>query len=313
MRAPRFTSTTLLAAGSLLLLAATPKGPLSAPQDPAEVRRELTLLLNQERQLAGVPPLAPSSPLQQVAQERAEEIQSQGALPDEAEAMGLFAKVQAKLKMAGYAAHGWTESLTTAPNGLAAAVSAWKREDPTFAQAMDIDYRHAGVGVARLGGHPLYVLLFAWPRSEYFARETTGLADLEAVRRDMLQRVNAIRQGTGLKPLELDPRLNTAAQIHAADMLARSYYNHSSPEGTTPAQRVKEAGFVADMVAENIAAGHTSVADALEAWMHSAGHRRNLLDPRLTHLGVGMALGSYDHRYRVLWVQCFARQQVNWP
>jgi hypothetical protein len=65
-------------------------------------------------------------------------------------------------------------------------------------------------------------------------------------------------------------------------------------------------------VAENIAAGHTSAADALGAWMHSSDHRRNLLDPRLTHIGIGMALGSWEHRYKVLWVQSFGRQEV-WP
>jgi uncharacterized protein YkwD len=34
------------------------------------------------------------------------------------------------------------------------------------------------------------------------------------------------------------------------------------------------------------------------------------MDARLTHIGIGMAVGSYDSRYRVLWVQDFGRQQV---
>ncbi len=281
------------------------------PKTPEITRRDLTLLLNHERELAGAPPLAPSGPLHQVAQARAEEIEAHG-LPDEAQAMTLFRKVQGQLAKAGYSAHGWAESLTTAPAGLDAAVAAWKREDPTYAQSMDVDYQHVGVGVARLGGHPLYVFLFAWPRSEFFARETAGLADVQAVRQEMLERVNTIRRGIGVMPLELDPRLTTAAQVHAADMLARSYYNHNSPEGTTPRQRVRAAGFVADVVAENIAAGQTSAADALGAWMHSTDHRRNLLDPRLTHIGIGMALGSYEHRYKIMWVQDFGRVQA-WP
>jgi uncharacterized protein YkwD len=45
----------------------------------------------------------------------------------------------------------------------------------------------------------------------------------------------------------------------------------------------------------------------MEAWLHSVDHRRNLLDPRFTHLGVGIAVGSYQHKYKVLWVQDFAR------
>jgi len=299
----------LLFAASVFLLAAT-SPPIPQPQDPETVRRDLTILLNRERELAGAPLVAPSVPLHQVAQARAEEIQAHGGLPDEAEAMALFPRVQAKLAKAGYLAHGWAECITTAPAGLEAAVAAWKREDPTYAQAMDVDYQHVGVGVAELGGSPLYVFLFAWPRSEFFARETAGLADVSAVRQEMLARINKIRQGIGLQPLELDPRLTTAAQAHAQDMLARTYYNHLSPEGTTPRRRVQAAGFFADVVAENIAAGQTSVDDVLGAWMHSTDHRRNLLDARLTHIGIGMALGSYDHRYKVLWVQDFARQGV---
>jgi uncharacterized protein YkwD len=302
----------LLVLSAVLLTAAAiqpVRPPQPAPKSPETIRRDLILLLNHEREVVGAPPLAPSEPLQQVAQARAEEIQAHG-LPDEAQAMTLFRKVQAQLAKAGYSAHGWAESLTTAPFGLEAAVAAWKREDPTYAQSMDVDYQHVGVGVAQLGGHPLYVFLFAWPRSEFFSRETAGLADVQAVRQEMLERVNAIRRGVGLSPLELDPRLTTAAQAHADDMLARTYYNHNSPEGTTPRQRVRSAGFIADVVAENIAAGQTSVEDALGAWLHSSDHRRNLLDPRLTHLGVGMALGSYEHRYKILWVQDFGRMQV---
>lgn len=309
----RRTFAPFLTLGALLLLTAA--GPRAAPPprpDPDTVRRDLALLLNHERELAGAPPLSPSGPLHQVAQARAEEIREHGGLPDEAEAMLLFRKVQGQLAKAGYSAHGWAESVTTAPAGLGAAIAAWKKEDPTYSQAMDVDYQQVGVGVAELGGSPLYVLLFAWPRSEFFARETAGLADVQAVRQEMLERVNAIRSGIGLRPLELDPRLTVAAQAHAQDMLARSYYNHVSPEGTSPRRRVQAAGFVADVAAENIAAGQTSVEDALGAWMHSTDHRRNLLDARLTHIGIGMALGSYEHRYKVLWVQDFGRQQV-WP
>lgn len=301
----------LLALAALLSTAAAPP-PRTPPQDPEVVRRDLTLLLNRERESAGAPPLAPSGPLHAVAQARAEEIRAKGGLPDETTAMTLFRKVQGQLARAGYSAHGWTESITTAPYGLEAAVTSWKREDPTYAQAMDVDYQHVGVGVSELGGHPLYVFLFAWPRSEFYARETAGLTDLEAVRQEMLERVNTVRRGIGLKPVALDPRLTAAAQAHAQDMLARSYYNHVSPEGRTARQRVQAAGYIADVTAENIAAGQTSVEDALGAWLHSSDHRRNLLDPRFTHLGIGMALGSYEHRYKILWVQSFGRQKV-WP
>jgi len=43
-------------------------------------------------------------------------------------------------------------------------------------------------------------------------------------------------------------------------------------------------------------------------WLRSSGHRRNILEPRFTHLGVGVAVGRYEDRYQVLWVQEFARR-----
>lgn len=305
----------LLPAAGLPLIAAAPQ-PLPAakpaPQpasDPDAVRRDLVLLLNRERELVGAPPLAPSGPLHQVAQARAEEIQARGGLPAETDAMNLLRRVQDRLAKAGYSAHGWTESFTTAPAGLEAAVASWKKEDPNYKQAMDVDYQNVGVGVAQLGKSPLYVFLFAWPRSEYYARETAGLSSLEAVRQEMLERINTLRKEAGRPPLTLEPRLTTSAQGHADDMLKRTYYSHVSPEGTPPRQRVLAAGYSGEIIAENIAAGQTSVELAVDAWMHSTEHRRNILDPRFQEIGIGMAVGSYEHKYKILWVQNFGRRR----
>ena len=292
----------------LLLLAGCLAVPLvPAPsRDPAAVRGELAVRINGERERAGLPPVAPMAALDRVAQERADEIKAQGALPGEAEAATLFSRIQLRLARAGYSAHGWTESQLAMVGDPAAVIAGWKA-DPSAAQAMDSDYQHLGIGVSDLGGVPLYVFLFAWPRSEYFARETAGLTDLEAVRTAMLAIVNAARLVEGRPPLVLDPRLNAAAQAHARDMLAHTYYAHESPEGSLPRQRLFAAGFPADVVGENLAAGQTSVENVMEAWLHSVDHRRNILEPRFTHLGVGLAVGSYQHKYKVLWVQDFGR------
>lgn len=280
--------------------------PTAPPRDLAALRGDLVLRINGERQRAGLPPVAPSAALDKVAQERAEEIKGRGALPGEAEAMTLFSRIQLRMARAGYSAHGWTESQLATVGDPGAVIAAW-REDPSAAQAMDTDYQDLGIGVADLGGIPLYVFLFAWPRSEYFARQTAGIADVQAVREAMLAIVNAARVVEGRPPLVLDPQLNAAAQAHAQDMLARTYYSHETPEGSLPRQRVTAAGVSADVVGENLAAGQTSVENVMEAWLHSSDHRRNILEPRFTHLGVGIAVGSYEHKYKVLWVQDFAR------
>jgi uncharacterized protein YkwD len=304
----------VLLMAALVLAGAAPQTTSPPPAaDSVELRHELVVRLNHDREVAGVPLVAPLAALDQVAQRRAAEIEARCALPDENEAMSLFGKVQSWLARAGYSAHGWTESVTTAPRGdLESALTAWK-QDPNYPQALDPDYQHVGIGVARLNGEPLYVFLLAWPRSEYFARETRGLADLQAAREAVLARVNAARREAGVPPVELEPRLTAAAQAHADDMLARSYYAHRSLDGTVPYDRVRARGYVPDLVAENIAAGHFNVETVMEAWLHSVDHRRNLLDRRLTQLGVGIAVGTFEHRYKVMWVQDFARPQGGSP
>jgi uncharacterized protein YkwD len=276
-------------------------------RSPAALRSELALRVNGEREHAGMPPAAPSAALDRVAQERAEEIRAKGALPTEDEVMVLFSSLQLRMARAGYSAHGWTESQISTVGDPGAVIAAW-RDDPSAAQAMDSNYQDVGIGVAQLRGVPLYVFLFAWPRSEYFARQTAGLTDVPAVRDAMLAIVNAARTVEGRPPLVLDPRLNAAAQAHAEDMLRRTFYAHENPEGLLPRRRVEAAGVSADVIGENLAAGQTSVENVMEAWMHSSDHRRNILEPRYTHLGVGLAVGSYEHKYKVLWVQDFARK-----
>ena len=61
------------------------------------------------------------------------------------------------------------------------------------------------------------------------------------------------------------------------------------------------------MVAENIARGHTTVEEAMDAWMQSRGHRGNLLNAAFTEMGVGCAVGTNAAGSTVLWVQEFGR------
>lgn len=145
------------------------------------------------------------------------------------------------------------------------------------------------------------------PEQEAWDEEAAPLHDLASVRAALLAAVNAARQAAGRPPLAADPRLDAAAQAHAEDMLARSYYSHESPEGGTPRTRVEAAGCRAELVAENIAARHLTPELAMAGWMSSADHRRNVLDPRFATMGAGVAVGTYEHRYQILWVMDFAR------
>lgn len=98
---------------------------------------------------------------------------------------------------------------------------------------------------------------------------------------------NAERAKAGCKPLQVDSRLNKSALGHSADMSNRDYFEHESPEGEDFADREAEAGFKGNSGGENIARGQRSAAEVMDDWMHSPGHKRNILDCKFTKIGVG--------------------------
>jgi uncharacterized protein YkwD len=283
----------------LAFLSLIPGGSLCAQ----DLRGELLKLINRERREAGSPPLRLSRPLTQAAQEHAEEIASRGSSRLQAGPPGAMQK---RIDRAGYDAHAWVESLSVTPGDADDAIRSWKRDDPqTFRRLLSAEYRDLGIGLDRLRGTPLYVFLFAVPQGDYFTRETGGLRDLDRVRAEMLARVNEARRKASIKPLRSNSRLDRAAQRHAEDMLARGYFAHESPEGDTVRQRSKEARYNWRTIGENIAEGQFTVDEVMTTWLNSPGHRRNILDPRFEELGVGLALGRANGRYRVLWAQAF--------
>jgi uncharacterized protein YkwD len=281
---------------------------LALQEDPYFQRQSFLARLNQERSVAGLAPLRLVESLNQVAQRSAEEIRDRNARNAEPPGPEAMKEIRRQLGRAGYQAHGWSHSFVGGPGDAGVIVDWWKGSDQaSFQSVTDADYQDLGIGITDFQGSPLYTFLLAWRESEFFARQTAPLTDLEQVRAEVLATVNARREAVGAAPLVLDPRLNAAAQKHAEDMLARSYYDHRNPEGLQPRERVIQAGYRPFLVAENIARGHTTVEEAMDAWMQSRGHRGNLLNPAFTEMGVGCAVGTNAAGSTVLWVQDFGR------
>lgn len=122
--------------------------------------------------------------------------------------------------------------------------------------------------------------------------------------RQVLALTNAERADAGCEPLAWDGRLATAAARHSSDMAAHDYFAHTSRDGRSFSDRVTAAGYGWSRVAENIAAGQGSPEAVVASWMGSEGHRRNILDCRLTELGVGVARSAATGN-RPHWTQDF--------
>jgi uncharacterized protein YkwD len=117
-------------------------------------------------------------------------------------------------------------------------------------------------------------------------------ANLPAIRAATLCLVNTERAGAGILPLVDHSQLAAAAQGHADDMAAQGYFDHTSRDGRTFDQRIRNAGYVGTGMAENIAWGSSYLGTPrriVGAWMNSPGHRANILNGAWSDSGIGVA------------------------
>lgn len=99
---------------------------------------------------------------------------------------------------------------------------------------------------------------------------------------------NVKRKENGLLPLQRSEELENLAKIHAQNMYDRKSCDHLGfNERSDKAQML---GF--NLVAENCAEGGYEASSFIDMWLTSPGHRANLLDPGLTHIGIGI-YGEY--------------------
>lgn len=110
--------------------------------------------------------------------------------------------------------------------------------------------------------------------------------------RQMVEAVNSERRANGLPPFAVDDQLTLLARRHSEDMVARGYFNHVTPEGITLRDRLAREGIAAQWVGENIQRnsrpGAEAVVYAIQWFMQSTPHRKNILHEHYTHIGVGV-------------------------
>jgi uncharacterized protein YkwD len=110
--------------------------------------------------------------------------------------------------------------------------------------------------------------------------------------------VNQERVSRGLPVLRTVGLLRDVAARHSADMVRRGYFSHITPTGVNVRARLARGGVHRVAVGENIAwaLGYESTPlSVVTSWMHSPGHRANILSRRYTATGIGVALGAPGH------------------
>jgi uncharacterized protein YkwD len=111
--------------------------------------------------------------------------------------------------------------------------------------------------------------------------------------------LNKRRAAHGAKKLRANPRLAKAARKHAADMVRRRYFDHTAPGGVSFVDRIMREDYVHAgegwQLGENLAWGSYQLAtprSIVRSWMHSPGHRANILNRRFREIGIGVVDGA---------------------
>jgi uncharacterized protein YkwD len=128
---------------------------------------------------------------------------------------------------------------------------------------------------------------------------------------EVIRLTNQERAAHGCPPLEAEVHLMNAAEGHSSDMAVNDFFSHTGSNGSNPGDRMLGAGYPGfTQWAENIAAGYSTPANAMAAWMNSQGHRDNILNCSLEEIGVGYVYRNPDPggvTYRHYWTQVFAK------
>jgi uncharacterized protein YkwD len=111
--------------------------------------------------------------------------------------------------------------------------------------------------------------------------------------------LNAERSARGLTVLKADGKLQRAALAHGGDMVDHQYFAHEGLDGSQPAERIRSSGYLSGggawRIGENLAWGTGDLATPraiMAAWMHSPGHRANILKPQYRQIGFGVIAGN---------------------
>jgi uncharacterized protein YkwD len=131
-----------------------------------------------------------------------------------------------------------------------------------------------------------------------FTRSAASAEPEPNVRTALRCLVNATRSAHGLPTLRSSGRLNAAADQFSADMVARRYFAHVSPEGRSVSDRIRATGYLGGSsdwaLGEDIGWGTGTAStpgSIFRAFMNSPPHRRVILSREFREIGVGVAPG----------------------
>ena len=138
-----------------------------------------------------------------------------------------------------------------------------------------------------------------------------------AEQQDLLALVNQARaeaRACGTENFEAAPSLSwschleSAARSHSEDMATVNFFSHTGSDGLQVSDRVNATGYSWWIVGENLAAGMSTAAAAVDGWLSSDGHCANIMNPVFSQMGLARA-SSPGSDFGTYWTQVLARPQ----
>lgn len=115
--------------------------------------------------------------------------------------------------------------------------------------------------------------------------------EMREMERKVFDGINAQRKKNNLSALIWDDKIMEAARSHSQNMATRNFFSHCDPRLGELDERLKRNKIEWQMCGENIfyQKGYPNpVQIAVDGWMDSPGHKKNILTPEFTHSGVGI-------------------------
>lgn len=126
---------------------------------------------------------------------------------------------------------------------------------------------------------------------------TSPAGDADAMKQDIVDRTNALRKENGIAALRVNDKLMQAAQVRADEMAAHTVYSHARPNGEK-FNTVTDCPYMAEnihRIADWTLSEQTLAEQAVADWNASAMHNKNMLNPKLSEIGIGLARGINDN------------------
>ena len=126
--------------------------------------------------------------------------------------------------------------------------------------------------------------------------EQPAQTDVAAAKQDIIDYTNALRCENGVDALRVNNRLMQAAQVRADEMAAHTVYSHTRPNGGK-FNTVTDCPYMAEnihRIADWVLSDQTLAERAVADWSASTTHNKNMVNPKLSEIGVGLARGVND-------------------